>query len=354
MFKFFKHQSHKAGLAPGTMVHVGESKDHNVSVSTIAYDSERIVEPDGQDFETIKEYAKDEKYVCWININGIHNTDIVKEIGSSLNLHPLVMEDMVNSGQRPKLEEFENLLYFAIKSLNYNEEHKEVESEHISILVSPGLVLSIHEHEDFIFKPVHERLAGKTRTRFLHVDYLAYALIDFLVDGYFRVLETIGVKIEQLEDELSSSPTSETIDSIYSLRKNLLIIQNTILPLKELLSSMLNLDNELIHEQTLPFIRDVQDHLQSVQDTISLFRDIVTGLHDSYHSVVDERMNSVMKVLTIIATLFIPLTFLAGIYGMNFRYFPELELTWGYPAFWVVSLVITLLMVIFFKKKGWF
>ena len=354
MFKLLKRQSHKAGLAPGSLVHVGEKKEHEVTVSTIVYDSDNVLEPEGQDFEALKKYARDEKYVCWININGSHDVDIVKSIGSALDLHPLVMEDMMNSGQRPKLEEFDNLLYFAIRALNYNDKLDEVETEHISILVSPGLVLSIHEREDFLFVPVHDRLRSRTRSRFLHVDYLAYALIDLLVDGYFRVLESIGVKIEQLEDELRDSPTTTTINSIYNLRKNLLIVQNTILPLKELLSSMLNLDNELIHEQTLPFIRDVQDHLQLVQDTIGMFRDMVTSLHDSYHSIVDERMNAVMKVLTIIATLFIPLTFLAGIYGMNFRYFPELELTWGYPAFWVVSLLIAISMVIFFKRKGWF
>ena len=160
-----------------------------------------ILEPEGQDFEALKKYSQDEKYVCWININGSHDIEIIKSIGSALNLHPLVMEDMMNSGQRPKLEEFDNLLYFAIKALNYSDELNEVETEHISILVSDGLVLSIHEREDFLFRAGARQTAWKKpANRFLNVDYLAYALIDLLVDGYFRVLETIGAKIEQLED----------------------------------------------------------------------------------------------------------------------------------------------------------
>jgi len=284
----------------------------------------------------------------------LHELDLIESLGRHFKIHPLVLEDIVNTGQRPKMEGFEDYLFLVLKMLNYDEKTNEIRTEQVSLVIGKYFVISFQEREGDVFNQVRERIRkskGKIRKR--GSDYLAYALMDAVVDNYFIVLEKMGEKTEDLEQELLTKPSSETLQAIHSLKRKLILLRKSVWPLREAVSGLTRGDSKLIKDSTIVYLRDVYDHTIQVIDTIETLRDTVSGMLDTYLSSISNRMNEVMKVLTIIATIFIPLTFIAGIYGMNFEYMPELEWPWGYFAVWGVMILVAITMCIYFKRRGW-
>ena len=354
MRRMLQKRSVKGGLAPGTLVHVGERKVDETKIKAMVYDERHVRE---QTPQTVEECPDPETQmgVTWINVDGLHETEAVGRLGECFGLHPLVVEDILNTEQRPKLEDYGEYIFCVLKSLYHvDEESGEPDIEQISLVLGPDYVLSFQEREGDEFDPVRERIRGdKGRVRKMGADYLLYALIDLIVDQYFAVLERFGDTIESLEEELIADPTTETLQVIHHLKREMAFLRRSMWPLREVISGLERSESSLVHESTGLYLRDVYDHTIQVIDAVETFRDMLSGMLDIYLSSVSNRMNEVMKVLTIIATVFIPLTFIAGLYGMNFRYMPELEWPWGYPLVWIVMIAIAVLMVIYFRKKRW-
>lgn len=353
MPRFIKRVSKKIGLAPGTLVHVGERKIEQLQLKLIDYDADHFQE---KEIEAIEESFpfKDAPTVTWINIDGLHEVDVIEKIGKHFNLHPLILEDIVNTGQRPKMEDFEDYLFAVLKMLHYDQKNDQIEAEQISLVVGPNFLLSFQERPGDVFNGVRERLRkAKGRIRKAGTDYLAYALVDAVVDEYFLILETVGEKMEVMEEELVANPTPQTLQNIHDMKREMIFFRKQVWPLRELVSGLSKGESSLIQESTGIYLRDVYDHTIQIIDTIESLRDMLSGMLDIYLSTLSNKMNEVMKVLTIIATIFIPLTFVAGIYGMNFKYMPELEWRLGYPIVWGVMIVIVGSLVFYFKRKRW-
>ena len=353
MPRLVKKSSQKVGASPGTLVHIGDQKVDFSEISIINYDNEQLEEKTRITVDETLAYMN-QRTVTWINVHGLHEVGLVERIGQNYKIHPLTLEDIVNTGNRPKVEDYDAYLFIVLKMLTYDQVSNHIASEQVSFVLGKGYLLSFQEKTGDVFDPVRNRVRkGKSRIRSSGCDYLAYALIDAVVDGYFIVLERLGEKIEQLESDLLNDPTQQTMEQIHLLKRELIYFRKQIWPLREVLSSLMRDESSLIEESTGVFLRDVYDHTVQVIDTIESLRDVLSGMLDLYLSTVSNRMNEVMKVLTIIATIFIPLTFIAGIYGMNFKFMPELEWRWSYPLLWLVLIVAFLLMILWFKRKKW-
>jgi magnesium transporter len=353
MLKLFRRASNKVGLPPGTLVHIGEKRTEKVRITIIDYEESQFEE---KELDTIEECFpfKDKPTVTWINIDGIHEVDIIEKLGKRFEIHPLVLEDIVNTGQQPKMEDLEQYVFVILKMLFYDEETKEIKPEQVSLILGANFVITFQEREGDVFNPIRDRIRkAKGRIRRMKADYLAYSLLDTIVDHYFVVLEKLGERIEGLEEELITDPMPETLQTIHALKRELIFLRKSVWPLREAVNSLERGGSSLIHESTGIYLRDVYDHTIQVIDTIETFRDMVSGMLDVYLSSVSNRMNEVMKVLTIIATIFIPLTFIAGIYGMNFKYIPELEWHWGYVGALILMGLIAFVMMLYFRRKRW-
>ncbi len=354
MTRLTKKRSKKAGLPPGSLIHIGEKRTEKVKITVIDYDEAHFQE---KEMEAVEEcfIFKEKPTVTWINVDGVHKVEILEKLGSCYDIHPLILEDILNTDQRPKVEDRGHYLYIVLKMFYFNEKGNGIVTEQISMILGHNFVFSFQEGiEGDVFNPVRERLrSGKGKIRKAGADYLAYSLIDAIVDNYFIILERLGEKIEALEEKLVTNPTSEVLKTIHALKRELLFLRKSVWPLREVISAMGRGESALIHDSTLIYLRDIYDHTVQVIDTIETFRDMVAGMLDIYLSSISNRMNAVMKVLTVIATIFMPLTFLAGIYGMNFKYMPELEWRLGYPLLWLIMVVIAGVMLIYFSKKKW-
>ena len=353
MPKLIKKRSKKAGLPPGTLVHIGEKKAGELKVTVIDYNETQFQE---REIKTIEEcfVFRDKPTVTWINVDGLHQVEVLEKLGECYGFHPLMLEDILNTDQRPKMEDYGDYVYVVLKMLDQSNKNHEVVMEQISLILGPNFVISFQEMEGDLFDPIRERIRNdKGRIRKMGADYLAYTLVDSIVDNYFIIMEKLGEKIEFLEEELVTRPTAETLKTIHQLKREMIFLRKAVWPLREVVSGLQRGESSLIKEPTRIYLRDVYDHTIQVIDTIETFRDMVSGMLDIYLSSISNRLNAVMKVLTIIATIFMPLTFIAGIYGMNFKYMPELEWRWGYPVIWLVVIFIGVSMLIYFKKKRW-
>ena len=351
--RFIKKLSKKSGLPPGTPVYVGKKKDEKVKVTCIIYEGAIF---DEKQVKTIDECfpIKDKPAATWINIDGVHKLDHIENIGKLLKIHPLVLEDIMHTGQRPKMEDFENYLFIVLKMFQFDETENVTKTEQISLILSSNYLISFQEEEGDVFDLIRERIrTDRGRIRKMGVDYLAYSLIDAIVDNYFMVLEKIGESIEDIEDDMIKNPTPEVLQTIHSLKRELIFLRKSVWPLREVISKLERWDSPIISKSIDIYLRDVYDHTIQVIDALETFRDMLSGMLDIYLTSVSNRMNEVMKVLTIIATIFIPLTLVAGIYGMNFKNMPELDASWGYPMVYVIMLVISVIMVVYFRRKKW-
>jgi magnesium transporter len=353
MLRSMRKRSRKAGLPPGTLAPLEELPAQDVIVTVIDYDKDNIQEKTLDKVEEAFPF-KDKPSVTWINVDGIGRLDIIEKLGGRYGVHPLVLEDIVHTGQRPKMEEFDDYIYVVLNMLLLDRDKSEVAAEQVSIILGSNFVVSFQERPGDVFDSLRDRIrTGKGRIRNMGADYLAYSLLDAIVDNYFAVLEDFGEKIEGLEDELISDPSPRTLQTIHDLKREMIYLRKSVWPLREVISSLQRCESPLIQENTRVYLRDVYDHTIQVIETVETFRDMISGMLDIYLSSVSNRMNEVMKVLTIIATIFIPLTFIAGVYGMNFQHMPELGWWWAYPAVWAVMAAVSILMIAYFRRKKW-
>lgn len=343
----------KVGLPPGSIMYTGDKLDTPVSMQLFAYDGEQFKETEPltpqKAFETANGYG-----TFWLNVDGVHDVVLVEQICKKFNIHPLTIEDIVSIRQRPKVEAMEGYLYVVLKVLEYDDENQHVGLEQISLLLGPNFVISFQERSGDTFEPVRNRLRiGRGRIRGAGADYLLYALIDTVVDNYFVILDKVDERADQLEDQVLTNASKENFDAIYHLKREMLTIWRSVWPLRDVMYRLERGDFPLIQEQTQVFLRDVSDHMTQVIDIVEVTRDLLKSMTDLYHSTVGTRTNEVMRVLTIISTIFIPLTFIVGVYGMNFELMPELQWRWGYLFVWVVMAVLTVVMLVIFRKKKW-
>jgi magnesium transporter len=351
--RLFPKRGKKAGKAPGTVQYTGERREGKVEVELIDYTKsnlkEKFVDKIEETFKVIKTGSS-----SWVNINGVYDTELIEKIGENFKIHSLVLEDIANVNQQPKFEDYGDYIYFVLKMLRFDNDTKEVRSEQVSIILGKNFVLTFQESRGDVFDSIRKRIRNEnSRLRKFGNDYLAYALIDAIVDNYFVVLEKMGENVEGLEQEVLLQPGQEVQQKIYKLKREVILVRKSVWPLREVVGGLQRSDSKLISKDIIPYVRDVYDHTIQVIDTVETFRDILSSMLDLYLSSVSNRMNEVMKVLTIIATIFIPLTFIAGIYGMNFDYMPELAIWWFYPLVWGVMIAVALLMILYFKRKKW-
>lgn len=354
--RLLRGQRKKAGMPPGSVVYTGEQPavPQPTRIMLMDYDEavfeERMLINIEQAFD-----FKMKSTATWINIDGIQDESLISKVGKHFELHPLVQEDIVDTNQRAKMEEYDGYLYMVLRALQYNYETHEVESEQFSLILAKNYIITFQERPGDVFDQIRDRLRGnKGRARRLGCDYLAYSLIDAIVDHYFVILDVFSERLEALEDQLLNNPSHQVLTRIHELKRELTLMRKNIWPLRELVNAMQRTHSPLVSEPTRLYLRDVYDHTIHIMDTIESLRDVVSGMLEIYLSSLSNRMNAVMKVLAVIATIFMPLSFITGVYGMNFHNMPEMSVGWTYPwGFWAVILTVALTMLIIFRKNKW-
>ena len=349
-------RSKKSGLPPGTLVHIGEEKTDQVKISLMRYNESEVHEEELQGLEHFEEISRgcSDDCITWINMEGVHQPETIEKIGKYYGIHPLTLEDIVNTEQRPKIDEYEDYLFIVLKTFAYADHQFEPQMDQISMVLKSNILLSFEERSDAVCNMIKNRIrSGKGRIRKAGADYLAYCLIDAVVDHYFNILEQLGEGIELLQEQLIANPTKATLQQIYQMKRQMIHFRRSVWPLRESVGSLLRGESVAIQKATLIYLRDVYDHVIHAIDSIEIYREMLAGMIDIYLSSISNRMNEVMKVLTVIATIFMPLTFIAGIYGMNFDYMPELHWHWGYPAVLLVMATVAIYMLFYFRRKKW-
>ncbi len=351
-----KPVTNKTGLPPGSLVFVGEKKLDKPSVSVFEYSKDYLNVLDITSLKQIKSDIPQDR-VCWLNIDGLHDTELIEYIGQTYNLHPLLLEDILHTEQRPKVDFYENVLYLVVKMLSYHEDTNSVWSEQVSFVLGKNFLLTFQEGAmGDVFDSVRERITNnKGKIRKYNSDYLTYELLDAVVDNYFGIIERVGDKLEHIEDEILHNPSKEVLVEIHELKRELIALRKIILPLREVVNRIEKGDDIFFTDRNIRmYLRDLYDHIIQEIESIETYRDMLSGLENLYLSSLSNKMNEVMKVLTIITTIFIPLSFIAGVYGMNFKFMPELESPIAYPIVLIVMFLIGIVMTITFKKKKWF
>ena len=345
--------SEKSGLPPGSLVHVGEVHAHEHKITVVNYNKTAVKKHTVQSIEELLPY-KTTDTITWVIVDGLKDVSIIDAIGHYFDIHPLVLEDILNTHQRPKFDEFNDYLYIVVKAISLSNEEFNVEYEQISILILNNFVFTFMEKPDTLFDPILNRLDNnRSQIRNLGHDYLAYVILDTVVDEYFALQDTFDDLIESVEDTLTHRPSSQTLATIQKIKRELIFLRRTVSPLRELLAPIHRSESPLLHEKTKRYFGDTYDHAIRIIEAIESYRDLIAGMLDIYLSSVSNKMNETMKVLTVFASIFIPLTFIAGVYGMNFEYMPELKWRWSYPVIWVFFIVVSVFLLRFFKKKNW-
>jgi magnesium transporter len=341
------------GLPPGSLVHVGERRTDRVRIRIMDYDAQRLETVEAEAVDAALAF-RDTANPTWVHVSGLHDPAVIEALGTYYRLHPLVMEDVLNTNQSPKAEAYPECLFLVLKSLRPGDGEEDLVEEQFSLVLGNHFVLSFQEGDEDIFAPVRRRIENQMgRIRRMGADYLAYALADTIVDHYFSVVDFLEEEIERVEAELMTQAELASLHAIHRLKQEILLARKAIRPLREVVLRLERTDGPLLGDETRFFLRDLQDHVVQVAENVEIFREMAAGLLDLYHSTISNRMNEVMKVLTIISTTFIPLSFLAGVYGMNFEYMPELRWRWSYPVFWAVIVAAAWTLLRFFKRKGW-
>lgn len=344
--------SKKVGMPPGSLVSSGEITPTKITL--ITYDNAHFEEKTVSSIEDCFAVKKSTSGVSWINIDGLSDLEMLKKLGEHFEIHPLVLEDILNTDQRPKLDDYDNYLFVIVKMLYVETPEKGITTEQVGLILGKHFVISFQEKEGDVFQAIRRRLReGKGTIRTRGADYLAYALLDSIVDNYFIILEHLDTAISKLEEELMTKTAPDFGRRIHYLKRELIFLKKQVWPLRELISNLQRFPTGLVSRSIQPFLRDVYDHTVQVADALESFRDMTSGIHDIHLSEISNRMNEVMKVLTIFAAVFIPITFIAGVYGMNFQYMPELQWKWSYFVVLGVMAVMALGMLAYFKKKDW-
>jgi magnesium transporter len=339
------------GAPPGTLYYTGHQTGERIKITLIEFNESEFFERQFYDLSECRSHFKD-TMVKWINVEGVHNTALIEKIGQMYNIHPLTLEDIVHIDQRPKFEDYDHYLVAILKMIKYD---TSVHGEQLSLVLFKDTVISFQEPEGGdAFDIIRNRLRqAKGRVRKLGADYLFYALMDAVVDWYFNAIEKIGDKVEAIEEEIINEPRRESLIQLYNLKREVIYLRKQVWPLRDMIGNLLRSDSEFITANTQLFFRDLLDHSTRIIDTVETYRDLLSGMMDIYLSTNSNKMNEVMKVLTIMSSIFIPVTFIAGVYGMNFDYMPELKSPYGYAGVWALMLCIMGGLGIYFKKKKW-
>jgi len=343
----------KVALPPGSLVHLGKASETGVQLSVITYDADRF---ERRTVATPAELSALVRpgTVTWLDINGLQDTGLLESIGGAYGIHSLTLEDILNTHQRPKVDFYDNYVYLVLKMIRYDAERNKLDSEQVSLVLLKDMVITFQERPGDVLGPLRQRIErAKGRIRNEGADFLFYSIVDVIIDHYFLCLEDLGEEIEQLEEQALQHPEPGLVPLLQGVKRELLSLRKAVWPLREEIAGLLREEHPLVRTTTIPYLRDLHDHAIAIMDTVESFRDTTSGLLDVYLSSLSYRMNEVMKVLTIIATIFIPLTFIAGIYGMNFEHMPELHLPWAYPAILGVCVVVAGAMLIYFRRKHW-
>lgn len=334
-------------------MHIGDKGTGIVHISILDYNADRLVEKKEASFADCTAFL-DSPSITWINICGIDDSKTIESIGKHFGLHPLLLEDVMSTGQRSKIDNYKEMLYIVMRMLTYSDDKQEVDDEQVSLVLGRNFVISFVETERDVFAPIRERIRNpKSRFRQRGADYLCYTLIDCLVDNYFSILEKVDEKLERLENELFNEPTPQTLVKIQRIKREISLIRKAVWPMREVISSFNRLDSALVQDATKLYTQDIYDHTIQAIDTVESFREISSGMLDIYLSTINQRMNEIMKVLTVVATIFVPLTFVSSLYGMNFDHIPELHWPWGYYMVIALMLSISAGMLYFFRRKQW-
>ncbi|MEW5894751.1 MAG: magnesium/cobalt transporter CorA [Candidatus Omnitrophota bacterium] len=342
------------GLPPGTICVPVKPPQEKVRITVFDYTESYVTENELKDIEECF-CLRDKASITWINIDGVHDCDLIQKIDAHFNIHPLILEDIVAVNQRPKFDDFEQYMFIAMKMIYWGKETNAVESEQVSLIIGPNYVISFQEKPGDVFEGIRERLrTGKGRVRKMGADYLGYCLLDAVVDNYFLVLEKFDDQVEELDEQIKTEANGGVSRDLHVLKRNLIFLKKQVWPLRELLAAVLRSESRLVKKSTHIYFRDLYDHTVQVVDTIETFREMMAGMNDVYLSMISHRMNEVMKVLTMFASIFIPLTFIAGVYGMNFSYMPELNWKWGYFLALGIMAFVAAGMLVYFKRKKWF
>ena len=353
MARLSRNISRKVGLPPGSPVFTGRKKTETLKTSILDYGEDHIEEMESTDISTCFPF-RNTSTTSWITVVGLHESEKIESLTKEFGIHPLICEDILNTNQRPKVELFDDYIFITLKILNYKSESRHISIDQVSLILGNHFVLCFLEEPETLFEPLRARIReGKGRIRKLDSDYLLYAILDIIVDHYFLNLEIISDQIEDIEQQLVADPASDTLNAIYQIKREVLFLRKSVWPLRESVSKLERSESDLISPKTIPYLRDLYDHTIQVIDSVETNRDLLSGMLDLYLSSVSFRMNQVMKMLTIIATIFIPLTFVVGIYGMNFEHMPELE--WRYAYFVVLGLMFSIAvgMLIWFRRRKW-
>jgi magnesium transporter len=353
MTESLSNPSEKSGLPPGALVHVGEVHSIEHQITVINYNKSNIEKCKVDSIDEILQYHNSDS-ITWVIVEGLREVSIIDAIGQHFDIHGLVLEDILNTHQRPKFEEFDNYLYIVIKALSLGDNKLSVDYEQVSLLLMKNIVFTFKEKSDQILNPILERLENeKSQIRRFGSDYLTYVIMDTVVDEYFVLQDAFDEFIESVEDELLLNPSSRILSVIQKIKRELIFLRRTISPMRELLKIIQHSESDLLDDRTQRYFGDVYDHTIRISESMESYRDLIAGMLDIYLSSVSNKMNETMKVLTVFASIFIPLTFIAGVYGMNFEYMPELRWKWAYPALWVLFVAISVFLLRYFKKKNW-
>lgn len=346
--------SDKHGLPPGTMVYTGRRTDEPLRITVIDYDAENLREQADVSVDACIP-LKDTGSVSWINIDGLNDTSVIEKVGAAFGIHPLVLEDILHTTQRPKLEDQGDYLFLVVRMLYTPEGATEVQSEQVSFVLTEHCLISFQERAGDVFDIIRNRIRNNHgRVRKMGADYLLYALMDAVVDNYFIIMESTGEQIESIEQAMMLNPDSALLNQLYRQKRELLYIRKSVWPLREAVGGLERGESPLLKKKTHAYLRDLYDHTIQVIDTVETFRDMLSGVQDLYLSSMGHKTNQVMQVLTVISTVFIPITFVAGVYGMNFKNMPELDWKYGYPAVWFVMILVGIGMLHYFRRKKWF
>jgi magnesium transporter len=354
MARFIKDRSAAKGQVPGSLILIGKQKMEETLIQLMDIEGEQLVEREMDSIEELME-LKDSSTVSWINIWGIHDLELIRRIGEILDLHSLVLEDILNTDQPPTYDAGDNCDIFILKLLRYDKSTRMIQADQLTLILGKNYVLTLQEQSGELFKPLRERIRNtKKRVRFIDSDYLAYSLLDTVADSYMQITETLGRQIEDLEERLFKGPDPKLVEEIYFFKTELSFLRKSIRPVREIMSQVMRIDNGLFQEKYMSYMRDLNDLVVQTTDAIELYSGMISDHLNIYSTNVNNRTNEVMKVLTIFAAIFIPLTFLAGIYGMNFEYIPELGFKYSYLIFWIIVLAIGIGLLLYFKRKKWF
>lgn len=354
MFSALHKRAQKAGQPPGTAVYSGRRKATETQITVLTYSEHDFHEYQGKTLEEALPVKK-EPGVTWIHIDGLQNVALIEQLAQKYRIHPLTIEDILNVDQRPKVEEFDGYVFITLKMLTWHSKRHSYSVEQISFVLGKDFLISFQERPHAHFQHIRERLHGPANQRMRQQgsDYLAYRLMDSVVDYYFVVLEGVGDQIEKIEDSIIADPQPKSTRMIYRLKRQMMLLRKSIWPMREAISHLSQMEAALVTPFTRVYLRDLYDHIVQAIDTVETFRDVLSSLLDVYLSSLTNRMNEIMKTLTIIATIFIPITFIASFYGMNFAYMPELKWRWGYTTVIGAMLVVVFIMLVYFRKKKW-